>query len=119
MKALVESVEKLHAVNWLHKGLRSRNVIFFPPYSGDYDLSQPYLSGFDYSRPENADYWSESPPSMVAEDLYRHPAVQGGPREDSRGFGYQKQHDIYALGIILLEISYWKPIYSILGFEND
>jgi hypothetical protein len=62
---------------------------------------------------------SESPPAVAVEDLYRHPAVQGGPREDSRGFGFKKQHDIYALGIILIEIVYWKPIHTILGFENS
>ncbi|KAM5370954.1 hypothetical protein ACJZ2D_008267 [Fusarium nematophilum] len=118
MRTLAEFLEKLHAVNWLHKGLRSQSIIFFQEYSGDVDLTKPYLSGFDYSRPENADYMSESPPAVAAEDLYRHPSVQGGPREDSRGFGFKKHHDIYSLGVVLLEIAYWKPIYSILGFES-
>ncbi|KAF7550937.1 hypothetical protein G7Z17_g5381 [Cylindrodendrum hubeiense] len=118
MRALAECLEKLHAVNWLHKGLRSQSVIFFQEYSGEVDLAKPYLSGFDYSRPESAEYMSESPPAVAAEDLYRHPAVQGGPREDSYGFGFKKQHDIYSLGVLLLEIVYWKPIYAILGFDS-
>ncbi|KAK7420408.1 hypothetical protein QQX98_002831 [Neonectria punicea] len=118
MRGLAECLEKLHAVNWLHKGLRSQSVIFFREYSGALDLGKPYLSGFDYSRPESADYMSESPPAGAAEDLYRHPAVQGGPREDLHGFGFKKQHDIYSLGVVLLEIVYWKPIYAIMGFDS-
>ncbi|KPM40402.1 hypothetical protein AK830_g6149 [Neonectria ditissima] len=118
MRALAECLEKLHAVNWLHKGLRSQSVIFFRERSGAVDLGKPYLSGFDYSRPESADYMSESPPAGAAEDLYRHPAVQGGPREDAYGFGFKKQHDIYSLGVVLLEVVYWKPIYAILGFDS-
>ncbi|KAF4976584.1 hypothetical protein FZEAL_6762 [Fusarium zealandicum] len=118
MRALAEFLEKLHAVNWLHKGLRSQSIIFFQEYSGDVDLTKPYLSGFDYSRPESADYMSESPPAVAAEDLYRHPSVQGGPREDVHGHGFKKYHDIYSLGVVLLEIAYWKPIYSILGFDS-
>jgi hypothetical protein len=56
MKTLVECVERLHAVDWLHKGLRSQNIIFYPSCPGQVDVSQPFISGFDYSRPENADY---------------------------------------------------------------
>ncbi|KAI3336525.1 prion-inhibition and propagation-domain-containing protein [Xylariaceae sp. AK1471] len=118
IRALTDSVEKLHAVNWLHKGLRSQNILFFPGTKGQVELSQPFLSGFKYSRPETADYLSESPPAIAAEDLYHHPAVQGGPRESKHGFGYKKQHDIYSLGILILEIAYWKPLYDILEHRS-
>jgi hypothetical protein len=117
LRILAESIEKLHAVNWLHKGLRSQNIIFFYGPDGTIDMTRPYLSGFEYSRPESASYMSESPPAMMAEDLYRHPAVQGGPREDEHGFGYKKHHDIYSLGIVFLELACWQPIYDILGFD--
>ncbi|KAF4954258.1 hypothetical protein FSARC_12195 [Fusarium sarcochroum] len=116
MKALVGFVEKLHAVNWLHKGLRSQNVVFFPSYHEEIDLTNPYLSGFDYSRPENANDMSETAPTVASEDLYRHPAVQGEPKDNSQWHGFKKYHDIYSLGIILLEIAYWDPIYKILGY---
>ncbi|KAI4596417.1 hypothetical protein KJ359_005547 [Pestalotiopsis sp. 9143b] len=117
VKILAEIIEKLHAVNWLHKGLRSQNIIFFHGSDGAIDITTPYLSGFEYSRPESASYMSENPPAMMAEDLYRHPAVQGGPREDEHGFGYKKHHDIYSLGIVLLELACWQPIYDVLGFD--
>ncbi|EXJ58610.1 hypothetical protein A1O7_06037 [Cladophialophora yegresii CBS 114405] len=36
---LSESVMYLHSINWLHKGIRSENIIFFPPSGqvADYD----------------------------------------------------------------------------------
>ncbi|KAJ4258840.1 hypothetical protein NW762_007927 [Fusarium torreyae] len=118
MRALAGFVEKLHAVNWLHKGLRNQNVIFFPDYHEEVDLTKPYLSGFDYSRPEDANDMSETAPTVASEDLYRHPAVQGEPKDNSEGHGFKKYHDIYSLGIILLEIAYWKPIFKILGYHH-
>ncbi|KAK8057861.1 hypothetical protein PG996_011798 [Apiospora saccharicola] len=113
LRVLAESVEKLHAVDWLHKGLRSQNILFFHDDNDRLDLRRPFLSGFEYSRPDGAPYLSESPPP------WRPRICIGGPREDGYGFGYKKHHDIYALGVVFLEIAYWKPVYSILGYDGD
>lgn len=122
MRALIESVEKLHAVDWLHKGLRSDNIIFFHGRLGDagnddrsLDLSEPFLTGFDYSRPAASASMSEGPEISLADDLYRHPNVQGFSADGAAGHGFRKQHDIYSLGLILIEIAYWKPLESIIG----
>jgi hypothetical protein len=123
--AIAEIVEKLHAVDWLHKGLRSHNIIFFPSEddeeSGDYDginFKMPYISGFDYSRPAQNEDMTEKPPENAAYDLYRHPRVHGsGPRDAASG--YKKSYDIYSLGVILLEIAYWKPVDSILEIKLE
>lgn len=41
----------LHAGGWMHKGLRSENVIFFPSAVGaPRSLSQPYVMGFEFAR---------------------------------------------------------------------
>jgi hypothetical protein len=123
--AIAEIVEKLHAVNWLHKGLRSHNIIFFPSdeddESGEIDginFQRPYISGFDYSRPAQNEDMTEKPPENAAYDLYRHPRVHGsGPRDTSSG--YKKSYDIYSLGVILLEIAYWKPVDEILEIKLE
>jgi hypothetical protein len=117
-REIAESIEKLHAVNWLHKGLRSENILFFQTGNDDCDFSKPYLSGFDYSRPAQRRDMTERPSENVAHDLYRHPQVQTMAFEAPYSKGYKKRHDIYSLGVVLLEISYWQTIDSILGFED-
>lgn len=91
-----------------------------PPQKTDGpDLSEPYLTGFDYSRAEDAVSMSSNAPKAISEDLYRHPSVRGGPpRERSRRLGYKKRHDIYSLGVVLSEIAHWKPVEDILGVED-
>ncbi|KAK2604148.1 hypothetical protein N8I77_007102 [Diaporthe amygdali] len=123
MRILVESIEKLHAVDWLHKGLRSDNIIFFHDELGkkdnnSVDLSKPYLTGFDYSRPVTSVSMSEGPAVSFADDLYRHPNVQGFSADGAAGRGFRKRHDIYSLGLIITEIAYWKPLESIIGVSD-
>lgn len=121
MRLLSEALERLHAVNWLHKGLRSSNILFFSDCGpADVDFGDPFISGFDYSRPAMNDDLTEKPPENAAADVYRHPRVQGsGLRESSSpSSSYKKSYDLYALGVILLEIAYWKPIDAIVGIEN-
>jgi hypothetical protein len=56
MRVLGETVERLRAVDWLHKGLRSANILFFQKESGEEaNWAEPYLSGFDYFRPATHD----------------------------------------------------------------
>ncbi|KAH8645884.1 hypothetical protein BGZ60DRAFT_555032, partial [Tricladium varicosporioides] len=116
-RAIAECVEKLNAVNWLHKGLRSDNILFFRTDKVDCDLFRPYISGFEYSRPAQRHDITERPSGDVFHNLYRHPQVQGMVRDAPRIKGYKKIHDIYSLGIVLLEIVYWRTINSILGFK--
>ncbi|KAF9869997.1 hypothetical protein CkaCkLH20_12477 [Colletotrichum karsti] len=118
IKILADRLERLHAVNWLHKGLRSQSILFSRDADTAVDCAQPFLSRFDYSRPENADFMSEAPPHIRAEDVYRHPAVQGGPRDDAHGFGFKKHHGISSLGIIMMEIACWNSVDVVLGFEE-
>lgn len=114
--AITHSIHYLHSTNWLHKGLRSHNIIFFPDLSTNVDFSQPYLCGFDYARPAASDEVTELPPENPEFDVYRHPFAQGhAPREGSSGF--RKTFDIYSLGVVLVEIALWQPIPKVLGIE--
>ncbi|KAH6604311.1 hypothetical protein Trco_007757 [Trichoderma cornu-damae] len=113
--ALSNCLLYLHAVNWLHKGLRSHNVLFFRTRAGRIDYGQAYLSGFDFSRPGGSDELTEIPGDVAEHDLYRHPRAQlnqGKSRERSK-----KSFDIYSLGVIFVELAHWKPVEGVLGIE--
>ena len=107
--AIASCVMYLHSVNWLHKGLRSNNIIFFTPEGTVPSYSKPLIGGFEYARPDLPDEETEPPPRLSEHDIYRHPAVLA--RTTSRS---QKSHDIYSLGIVLVEIAYWKRIDEIM-----
>lgn len=102
----------LHAVNWLHKSLRSDSIVFFPL---SISIMGPYLTGYEYARADrpgetttggDVDEWTE---------LYVHPNYQGF---DTKAL-YRKTFDIYSLGIVLLEIALWQPIEQIMGLDMD
>ncbi|KAA8565748.1 hypothetical protein EYC84_009583 [Monilinia fructicola] len=90
--ALSNCLLYLHSVNWLHKGFRSHNIVFFPLASKDgrrqlVDWDQVYLSGFDFARPARKDETTEIPGDGEEYNMYRHPGTQSigwGPRESYR-----------------------------------
>ena len=120
--ALADSVFYLHAVSWLHKGIRSDNVLFVRYQSTIInqdvnespaaDISSPILSGFDYSRPDLIDEQSFRNNRTPRHDIYSHPDLLQFRTKRSR-----KCHDMYSLGLILIEIALWRPIENIVGIE--
>lgn len=102
------ALQKWHAAAWVHQSVNSYNILFFCPADSSIpDYSNPYLCGFEYSRP------SEGPsnPRHVANfefNVYQHPDRQGSPTKR-----YRKEHDLYSYGILLTEIGLWNTIESI------
>jgi hypothetical protein len=111
---LARCVHSFHAVNWLHKGLQSNDIIFFASKINRQDLGQPFVSGFEMSRPSTADEMTEKPTFDPFADIYRHPLAQSGQMDGN----YRKSYDMYSLGIILIEIAFWRRIESVVGIEN-
>jgi hypothetical protein len=106
---LVETVLQLHTSGWLHKGIRSDNVLFFPHDPESIDLTKAVLEGYEYARADNPSDMTESPTLQQEENLYRHPELLKPDRAS-----FHKGYDLYALGCTLIEIGLWTSITTIL-----
>jgi hypothetical protein len=108
---LARAVLKWHLVGWVHQGISSHSIIFFRDNTaesssrgGRPNYHEPFLHGFEFARPD-------SDPSMgralddIEFNVYRHPDRQGDARK-----GHLKKHDIYSLGVVLLEIGLWQNL---------
>ena len=110
--ALAQTVLQLHTSGWLHKGLRSENILFIE--QGDSTWAKGaelplYVGGYDYARADNPLEMTEDAPSSPEMDLYRHPQAQGVARSS-----FRKIYDLYALGCVLLEIACWSSLQNLL-----
>ncbi|KAK2763148.1 hypothetical protein FQN54_009784 [Arachnomyces sp. PD_36] len=109
---LSKCIAQMHMVQWLHKSFRSDNILLLPHSVTDENSSktrlevnypEPWVLGFEFSRPDP--FFSNGQADFEpTRDIYRHPDRQGEPTEM-----FKKVHDIYALGVVLLEIGLWEP----------
>jgi len=107
-----KAILKWHLVDWVHQGIASHNVIFFYDSINGVDYSKPYLCGFSYSR----ESMTPSTGRFVEDfdlNVYRHPDRQGAPTKYHR-----KEHDLYAYGILLLEIGMWGLVGKLFSDEE-
>ncbi|KAI4206267.1 MAG: hypothetical protein LQ346_001163 [Caloplaca aetnensis] len=108
--ALAETVLQLHTAGWLHKGIRSENVLFIGAGKNKWRKGSafgPYLAGYEYSRPSTAQ--TEETPALPEQEIYLHPRGQGLARDN-----FRRSFDLFALGCVLLEIGLWSKLEDIL-----
>ncbi|KAJ5754134.1 uncharacterized protein N7511_008287 [Penicillium nucicola] len=97
------ALSAFHVDGWVHKAISSQSIVFF------HDVREPsarlstdcYLVDFEFARPESAET-QHTFDDVLERNLYRHPDRQGTPT-----ISFQKHHDIYSLGVVLLEIGLW------------
>ncbi|KAK3166660.1 hypothetical protein OEA41_009785 [Lepraria neglecta] len=105
-QVITMALAAFHAGRWVHKGLRSESIKFFRK-DGVVQYDSPYLADFEYSRPES-DKTLFTYDDDIEKNVYRHPDRQGPPSVQ-----FTKIHDIYALGVVLLEIGMWRTASTI------
>jgi serine/threonine protein kinase len=123
-RQIAEAVLSVHTCSRVHKNIRPDTILIFngaptsnaattnSGRSDDAGIGTPYLTDWIMLRKMTA------PSTMAGEndwlkDIYRHPRRQGLQPEQRYNMG----HDIYSLGVCLLEIGLWEPL--IVKRDND
>jgi hypothetical protein len=111
---LATSILLLHAVGWLHKDLRSANVVFLEKPALP-ELPSLRLCGFEYARPDQGDLTTTTAGDEERGSIYRHPDYEAQCQDPASARKYRKTYDLYSLGIVLIELAYWQPASAIFG----
>jgi len=107
---LVTNVLHVHAKGLTHRNINSNNIVFVNESGAQDTESKPWKEGvirkpFLVSWDQGAEDTFTSEPETLMSSIYRHPGIERGQR--SR---YRPAHDIYSLGLILLEVGLWMPL---------
>jgi hypothetical protein len=98
---LAKAIGYVHTFGFVHKNVRPESVLIFD--RGDGQGMSAFLVGFENFRRDEGST-QRLGDDALDKNLYRHASRQGlNPRED-----YEMRHDIYSLGVCLLEIGLWE-----------
>ncbi|EXJ92139.1 hypothetical protein A1O3_00689 [Capronia epimyces CBS 606.96] len=104
-KGIASALFYIHAGGFVHKQINPTNVLVFESASHTYPehLGQPYLVGFDAVR--KADARSQ----LLRETDWKKNIYQHPDRQHLKvGHEFTMRHDVYSLGVVLLEIALWR-----------
>jgi hypothetical protein len=112
-RQLCDTVFSVFTSGLVHKNIRTNTILLAieddeiksAPMTPT-ELGNPYLTTWTLLRKASG-LTSGPGASGTAEDFYRHPKRQGIQPEQRYNFG----HDIYSLGVCLLEIGLWEPFF--------
>lgn len=99
-RRLARAVMFVHSADFVHKNLRPDTILVFTSEEGCNDIGDLFLVGFESFRPMDGCTYLVGD-SDWQKNLYRHPTRQGVMFPEDY---YQMQHDIYSLGVCLLEL---------------
>ncbi|EXK78377.1 hypothetical protein FOQG_16942 [Fusarium oxysporum f. sp. raphani 54005] len=104
-RRLAVAVAFLHGVGWVHKAIQTRRVLLFTRTTSDRKcIGDAYLTGFQDARGVHGDSMGHEADLSWKTKLYRHP-----DRHSYQNNAYfTTGHDIFALGVVLLELGLWR-----------
>ncbi|CAO2652300.1 Nn.00g005830.m01.CDS01 [Neocucurbitaria sp. VM-36] len=102
-KSLAMTVLETHTSGWVHRNISARSIVMLPHTLNDSEPS-PYLVGWGVPQPPNTTTFDLEP------NLYNHQDRFGRPSSE-----YTNEHDIYSLGVVLLEIGLWKTMSTVFA----
>ncbi|GAP92115.1 putative podospora anserina S mat+ genomic DNA chromosome supercontig 6 [Rosellinia necatrix] len=107
---MATSISYVHTFGFVHKNIRPETMITF---ADPQRSSSPavFLIGFDNFRKDEGNTYRIGDDDWE-KNLYRHPSRQGSSPNDY----YVMQHDIYSLGVCLLEVGLGK---SFVSYDTD
>ncbi|KAK3169643.1 hypothetical protein OEA41_009027 [Lepraria neglecta] len=105
---IVSALMELHKAGWLHKNIATSNLIFCGRTIDDLSMDALYVTGFNYSRPNDKMIFSDGPRTRGRDWSLRQEYQR--PDYRRRGVGYISQYDYYSIGMMLLEIGLWQNI---------
>ncbi|KAF5704226.1 hypothetical protein FMUND_12633 [Fusarium mundagurra] len=130
-RVLCRAILLYHSSGWIHHDFRSHNIVFMgaqaltsqlddPNDIIEYQglrIDQPYVVGFGFARDEEATSIAFADKSSISQTLkqqrrYWSPAYLMSSKEKRTLRSFQRSHDIYSLGCVLLEIGVWRPLGS-------
>ncbi|KAI1736139.1 hypothetical protein F4680DRAFT_433538 [Xylaria scruposa] len=109
-RQIATSITYVHTFGFVHKDVRPETVIIFT----DPRAASPpavFLVGFGSSRKDDGKTYRVGDNNWE-KNLYRHPSRQGDRPDEE----YAMQHDIYSLGVVLLEVGLGK---SFVDYDKE
>ncbi|KAK4463515.1 hypothetical protein QBC42DRAFT_265427 [Cladorrhinum samala] len=104
-KQLTKAVYYVHLYGFVHKNIRPETILSLGKMEeGDRVPRTAFLVGFQVIRNADGRTYPVSASNEWQLNLYRHPERQTDAPEY-----FVMQHDIYSLGVCLLEIGLWEP----------
>ena len=94
-RSIARSVIFLHSAAFVHKNIQPETVLVTASRAS-------YLVGFERFRAAETQTYRQVE-ALWQKNIYRHPMRQGEAPEEA----YTMQHDVYSLGVCLLEIGLW------------
>lgn len=117
-RCIASALARIHKASWLHKNISAFTIILPCPKRPDRPTTPipvPYIIGFNHSRPDDPESFSDDSQYSLAVTDYRHPEYLQG-RDRVR---YQIKFDYYSLGLVLLEIGIWRPLDRLTKGKRD